>query len=134
MRLSRVHDTRTQGYEVPFRNVHVSALGREPQTAANNLDTDRAFYMVRGKHSVFSQSHHCNPQWSLLDQRLGRSPGLGVFGKFSQSVVFCSQHECKPFSGKPTNSKNRRFFAPWRLSLRLLHKTSSIISTVLPIF
>jgi hypothetical protein len=104
-----MHDTRAQGYEVPFRNIHVSPLGREPQAATKSLDTNRAFYVMRGKHRTFFQSHQCNPQWSLLYQRLGRSGGAGLFGKFSQRFIFRFQHECKPFSGKPTNSKNRRF-------------------------
>jgi hypothetical protein len=53
----------------------------------------KAFYLVRGEHGAFFESHQCNPKCSLLDQSLARSAGLGVFGKFSQCVIFCSQHE-----------------------------------------
>ena len=119
-----MHDTRTQRYEAACRNIYVPALGSEPQTATNSLDTDGAFDMVRGKRGAFFQSHECNSQGSLLDQSLAGSASLGIFGKFSKRVIFRSQHECEPLARKSTNSKHRRFSAPRRVDY-LLHKVSS---------
>lgn len=106
----RVRDAGTERYKAACRNIHVSVVCGESQTATESLNADGTCYLVRRKSSAFLQGHECNPKRSLLDQGFACATSLGRFSKFAERVILRAEHKRQHLGGKPAGPKNTGFF------------------------